>query len=273
MQPNEANFLNVDRVVDSFAERWGKVMIPLYVNKENHSGDAQPIGSAFVAGFRGCPFLVTALHVLKEVRDGAPLVAVIAGQSVLLNRSAFHTDEENDLAGMRLDGETASRIGLKVETLSALAVDALDDCNTIGRFVMLGFPGSQNVLNEKTGHVNRKLFAFSFSEEVRAPKAKTALQNPLVLRFVPKQARDSDGRRVNPPPLNGTSGGPVVELAHSPQGSNAEFKPVFRGVLLEYDKVNREVVVVRRDLVEKLLARIQPHALSAAEHTSDFHRS
>lgn len=239
--------------VDELTARFSQTLVPLYISKEHHRRVAQPVGTAFVAGFGGLPFLTTAVHVLRSVGSGAPLVARVAEQSILLNGTGFHVDEENDVAATRLNSEFAVKTGLGAKTFSSISVDEPSPCTPLGVFVMLGFPASQNVISPSTGKTSTKLVGFSFFEEVLQPKSESKLPNPLVLRYRPKHSLNSAGKPINAPGLEGTSGGPVVELALNPPGSRSKFKPVFRGVLSEYHKVSSEVFVVRCDPVRAVL--------------------
>lgn len=247
------NELRPLEIVDNIVDRWRTTVVPFYVKDTHSTHRAQGCGSGFVVERHRATFLVTALHVLKDIKDGEALVANIGGQSVLVNGLRFATSPEDDLAIAYIDPQWAKSQGM-TRTFSLSLDPPGASWTMLNIFVLLGYPGSQNKLNWSTGKIDRRLLGYSSSRRIEQPLSTTHIRNPVAFIFDKKTAVNTDEDRINVGLFRGNSGGPVLEIRGRQENHDTlNLSASLAGVFLGWDKHSKELVCCRPDAVASII--------------------
>ena len=152
-------------LIDNVVNRWGRIVVPFFVNDQKSKHRALGHGSGCVVERHGATFLVTARHVITGVDDGRPLIANIAGKAVFINRIPFMASEKDDLAVAFLDPTWARNEGLERAFPLQLADRDLS-WKSLGIYSLLGYPGARNKLNINMNETTRRLMAYSSDQRI-----------------------------------------------------------------------------------------------------------
>lgn len=247
-------------IIDDIIKLWSRITVPFYVNDPNSTHKVYGLGSGFIVERNDDTFLVTALHVLQDLRDGDALAANIGGKGVLLNGIPFITAPEDDIAVAFIEPTWARKQGL-TRSFSLSLDDNENERINLNIFVLLGFPGSKNKLNLNTNETTRRLMGYSFSRRIEHPCSSTHIRNPVAFEFDKKTAINTNMNRINVGQFNGNSGGPVLEIqGHQKQTATPSLDVSLAGVFIGWDKHHKELICCRPsvvvNLIDKLVAKL-----------------
>ncbi|MDX8399597.1 MAG: hypothetical protein R8K20_05050 [Gallionellaceae bacterium] len=190
------NTPNPLKIIDDIVNLWSVIIVPFYINDPNSSHKAICLGSGFNVEKYGATFLVTALHVLKELNNNEALAAKIGGKGILLNGRPFIKSDEDDIAVAFIDPNWAKSQG--ITKTSPLSLNCLGRTGiSLNIFVLLGFPGSKNKINFNTNETARQLLSYSSTQRIEQPRCKTHIRNPVAFKFDKRSAINADGKRIN----------------------------------------------------------------------------
>lgn len=247
-------------VVDAVIAKWKECTAPIFVENLSPAGtptgDAQLLGTGFIATYRKMSFLVTAAHVLKGLDTKRLLATNLKDKAILLSGLPFLFCHDNDLAIAPLEQEWLVATGLP--SLNTIDLDDIcENYEPIGCWITVGYPGSKNGIYPRLGKHAINSHGTSFTEMIQKPTAKAHIGNPLGFRFDKKSAVDTDNKRANPPSFSGTSGSPILEvLARVTPAGNISLRCMLQGVLLGWHKKEKEVIAGRVEALEALMEEL-----------------
>jgi hypothetical protein len=227
--------------VDELVQRWGDVVVPIFVNDARSDQVADGIGSGFLTIQGSRLFLVTAAHVIAAVQKARVAVANIQGKAVFLNGMKFSFISDYDIAAVELTEPWMLRHGC--ERLKAIPAPGSEQSwRRTGAFVLAGYPASKNRLDLRYGKTNRSMRAITV--EAAANVASTKIADGRAYVYDHENVIDSELRALGPQAgLHGMSGGPCMELiATSTEDARYRFGFACTGVLCEWHKDRRLVV-------------------------------
>lgn len=249
------------RPIDELTARWGNIVVPIFTDRRNSTNKSliDGFGSAFVLSHRDNIFLVTALHVITGLNRSNIKIANINGVSVNLAGMDFITSVEYDIAISHLSQQLLRRFN--IQRIAALPTTTADsDWQKTNTYVTMGYPASKNRLNVARGHINRHMKAISMLPSRKNIGCASAIPNPVTLSYNSGSVFDSKLNRVNPPSLNGMSGGPTLQiLVKERDNIRMNFTFAFAGVFVELHKREKLAISTPPEAVISLLdERLKP---------------
>ena len=240
------------QLLDQLAEKWSRIVIPIFVPSQKRRNALDGIGSAFVAAWGKQYFFVTAQHVVDDIltlgQQGR--VAVIANKKYFLQNVKFYVDRENDLAAARLE-----QIILQTSLINPVDLSRnFDDCLDTDWFFMQGYPSKKNQLERGFGKLDRKIHSYTLAASSSTLELKRSY--PAVVRFEynPRKMINSTGNRIEPPQPNGVSGGPIFRVLFRPEAN--QFTLDLSAVVVFWHRETDEILGISKLALQELLLNI-----------------
>lgn len=239
--------------IDEIADRWKDTLVAFLTHE---GGDRwATAGSGFLVAFEGRIFLVTALHVLGDERDGRHIY--ICGRHAALENKLALVDRKNDIAAFYLPDKWL--VGLGVARLKSIPIP--DDLPLDNDLITLawGFPATKNKIAPRHGRTDLRSISVTLGpQRSDVLNRQVGIEKPLTFHFNRKEVSDSHLRSIGfAPDLHGMSGGPVVALVTRTNSEVDHYMPKLMGVLCEGHAQLRCVVAAQLDCVIAVLKRLK----------------
>lgn len=244
-------------------------VLPVFTHESERP---ERVGTCVLARIDRHSFIVTAAHVIEEAhRSTGRFTITVGGQLVTIHRDRFITPPGRgaDIGLIPMRAETVTFICnrggafLDAEMMDETEkADGTDLLNTFAHtYFALGFPASRSY--SRVDHREKKIHLKTFS--VRLTLAPTteypeglSTDNHLLLDYAANEVL-LQGRRTNPPMVQGISGGGVFRFSR-----RAPHTTKLVGILIEYHKNARVMAATRVGVVGSLAREV------IAQHSDAF---
>jgi hypothetical protein len=225
---------NIAKVRDSFKD----IVVPLYVADNKINGKFNCFGSGFIISRKGRQFIVTAAHVVKEIKkmnEPIQLLTIVNGTQLDISWGCFIINDVSDLAVMPIN---------RVVDMRAINVDA-NEFSVEETGVAYGFPATIN----KLGRFNKSSIIMVIST---CMERQTGEEN--YYHYDRKKMLNNLGeKKGNSPDLHGMSGGPLLNI-HCNNDLGVTFS--LAGIITRQEPQNKLLVVKKAEQLVHFLDRV-----------------
>jgi len=127
--------------IDVLVRSWSRVTVAFYSNSHKSKSAADGYGSGFIVYYKKRHYLVTAKHVVEQAQENDINVINVNGQSFILHKIYFVTDDSNDIAVSVIDDFLMEN---ELRKTPAINLDAEEKGVSIGDYLLLGYPGTKS---------------------------------------------------------------------------------------------------------------------------------
>lgn len=232
----------------------------LYLKIRNET--LRQFGSCLFVHIRGCDYIITASHCFEKRKfgaiyvGGATRVAPLSGTfSHTRQRSEKLGPDDIDVAIAPLDPQLKETIGASCFPLAEVGHDRIwsgpDPSDEWHRYTVVGFPSSQNKKRgARSKGLSRNAWAFTTqvqSQDAIPKRSHLAVERHLFLVWDYDQTEDGARKIINPPHLNGTSGGAILSIGRHVETTHQPI--VLIGLVTDFVGANKTIIGIRMSAI------------------------
>ncbi|HBM0091563.1 TPA: trypsin-like peptidase domain-containing protein [Salmonella enterica subsp. enterica serovar Tilburg] len=203
--PNAADM----NIITQLTNKWERAFISFHAPKANSKKELLTVGSGFLMMLNGMPFIVTASHVIDEIKEIDDRYITIEKQLYQLKKAEIHRDKEQDYAFIELPQAILS---LKKGFIFFSNI-VRNDLSPTSTMIISGFPSSKNKFHKDKPNTGLQRLNFAFhhfeyntsNEELHFPfDSRPGKGTPIKM--------ESTSTITSLPSLAGMSGAPILQV-------------------------------------------------------------
>lgn len=254
----EIDPLTLELLGTDFVEDVQRFVVPIFRGDDR---EAESIGTGFLLGAGGKYFLVTAAHVLDDLKSGIrhyffvepTTTREVSGQALIakLPASGERDDDTIDVGVVELEGEGLPPYpAVGREALSASRVAQWQSPRHGKKYAFLGFPSSKGEVNPMKREIRSASYAYLGTSPAPDDYERMGLSEAshILLPFDKKNVITLQASKMNFPKPIGMSGAPLWELRRNEDGGRRVV-----GVMIESRKLERVFVAADIGFVLKFI--------------------
>lgn len=254
---NDSSMDYIDQIVDRYKE----VVIPFYTNPRTQYHNVNGFGSGFVVKHKGSYFVVTAKHVMSDVKKYGMAITVFGKRKMILENIRVVSSKDRDVAVFCIDKWMENERIQELPHITFYEDYSFQSVEDNSYFILMGYPATKNRVRDYRKGLNPNLLSITVIQTTPPEKLRSDAKSPIFYEFDSKKLIDSSCKKIScPPDLYGMSGGPAFELvARRPilmrSNTKIEFSLRFCGVLIEWHKAKKCILSSMKDVAESLVDR------------------
>lgn len=227
-----------DSIITKLTSPWKRALVSFHIPKPNSKKELLTIGSGFLKLIDGYPFIFTASHVVRDIKDLDARYFMVDGELYPLEKVEVHLNDTQDYAAIELPA-------------SMLAADKgfvffnnqpRPELRPTSSMIISGFPASKNKFHKDKPNkgLNQLNFAFHFfqynslNEELHFPfDSRPGKGTPITIE--PESSFDTL------PSLSGMSGSPVLQVMDNTKTGALTLRAI--GIFKEHKTKNEKCLI------------------------------